>query len=990
MENMLRTKFSNLALLCVVFQFFFVMPVLARQTAVTGIVKDVTGEPLTGVSVVLKNTTTGVITDLAGKYTIQAQPKDILVFSFLGYVTVQETVGIRSVVNVTLREDPKALDEVVVVGYGTQKRSDLTGSVVSVKADDMNAIPTTSVAEMLRGLGAGIVVTQNSARPGGGSDILIRGKRSIRGGNAPLFIVDGVPVSNIDDFNSHDIQSVEVLKDASSQSIYGARASNGVILITTKKGSGNKTTVDFSAYAGTQYLKRNFDFYSGDEWVQLKREANRSYPDGIYLDDASLFGNMYPNVLAGNYTDWEDLMVKPALQQKYDLSVRSSAPNTNILASVGYFDQQGMIQPAAFQRANFRFNVEHKLSKSLTIGFKSSYVQLNRTQEDESFSEFITQSPVLSPYNEAGEMLNILADSKWNPAWNNKNMNNETDSKRLLLNVSIDWDILFIKGLKYRLNAGLDTRNSEHGVYLNSLHEKGSTSYGKATINIGKSENYLIENIFTYDLQINELNKFDLTFMQSANKMESTSTSMAGYNFATDDLGYNNIGAASKTDPVVRGITPRNLLSFMGRLRYSLMNKYLFSASARIDGSSVFGKNNKWGFFPAASFGWRISEENFMQDCNTWMNNLKLRLSYGSVGNQAIEPYQSQGLVDSYFMQFGTNEPLIGYLHGTQLPNPDLKWETTTSFNAGFDFGFLHDRITGTVEWYRSKTKDLLYERSINQITGYSTQLGNLGAVLNRGFELSFNFVPVKTKDLMWSVDMNFSTNKNEILKLNERGDDPANRLFIGHNIDAYYDYAFDGIRQTGEELIPDYGASITVNPGDIKVKDANGDGFITPEDRIVIDRTPDWTGAIGSTLKWKGIDFGFDFYIVQGGIQQNPYLYEANSGGDLHGRVNGIKVDYWTLENPSNTAPRPRDATISNFSSLSYQDASYIRLRNISLGYSFDKKRIKTIGMSSLRIYVSATNFWTKTNYLSYSPEVRAGSYPEPKTFVAGLNVSF
>jgi TonB-linked SusC/RagA family outer membrane protein len=693
-------------------------------------------------------------------------------------------------------------------------------------------------------------------------------------------------------------------------------------------------------------------------------------------------------VLDRKYTDWEDMMIKPAIQQKYDLSVRSSSATTKILASVGWFDQQGMIQPAAFQRANFRFNAEHKLSKWLTVGVNSSYTQSNRTQEDESFSKFLTESPVLSPYDENGKLLNMLADSKWNPVWNNKNMTNETESNRLLLNLSLDWDIAFVKGLKYRLNASLDARNSERGTYLNSLHEKGSASQGKATIDIDKSENYLIENIFTFDYKINELNKFDLTFVQSANKMESTSTAMAGYGFATDGLGYNNIGAASKTDPVVRSITPRNLLSYMGRLRYNLMDKYLFSASARIDGSSVFGKNNKWGFFPAASFGWRISEEDVIRDYD-WLSNLKLRLSYGDVGNQAIDPYQSQGLVDSYFMQFGSNEPLVGYLPGSQLPNPDLKWETTSSFNAGLDFGFFRDRITGTVEWYRSVTHDLLYERSINQTTGYSTQLVNIGSVLNKGFELSFNFIPVKTNNLTWSIDMNYSTNKNEILELNGKTDDVANKLFIGHNVDAYYDYAFDGIRQIGEVIIPDYG-SVTVNPGDIKVKDVNGDKFITPDDRIVIDRAPDWTGAIGSTLKWNGFDFGFDFYIVQGVTRQNAYLYDSNSGGDLHGKLNGIKVDYWTIENPSNTAPRPRDATISYFSSLSYQDASYIRLRNVSLGYSFDKQLLKPLGISKLRIYVTAANFWTKTDYLSYSPEVSAGGYPEPKTFVAGLNVSF
>mgnify|MGYP000987967061 CR=1 FL=1 len=820
---------------------FIVLPVAAQKRNIVGTVNDASGDPMIGVSVVLKGTSVGTITDFNGNYSIETSSnKDVLIFSYVGYETKTLQVGSGNVMNVTLREDTKILEELVVVGYGTQKKSDLTGSVVSVKAEDMNAIPTSSVAEMLRGQAAGVVVTQNSARPGGTSDILIRGKRSLTGGNSPLFIVDGVPVSNIDDFNSQDILSVEVLKDASSQSIYGARASNGVVLVTTKRGAENKTVVDFSAYVGTQNLKRNFDFYTGDEWVQLKREANRSFPEGVYLDDASLFGNMYQNLVDKKYTNWEELMIKPAIQQKYDLSVRSGNATTRISASLGYYDQQGMIQPASFQRANFRFNADHKLSKSVTIGLNSNYTQSNQTVEDESFSRFITQSPLLSPYDEQGDLLNILADSKWNPVWNNQNMLNERQVNRLLLNATLDWEI--IKGLKYRLNASMNTRQSEQGTYLNKLHEKGSTSNGVASIDVDQYSDYLLENILTYDYKINGQNKLDLTLVQSANSQKSTGMSMTGYGFATDDLGYNNIGAAAKTDPVSRSITPRNLLSYMGRIRYNMMDRYLFSASARVDGSSVFGVRNKWGFFPAGSFAWRASEEEFLKN-EAWLSNLKLRLSYGDVGNQAVNPYQSQGLVNSFYMQFGSGEPFVGYLPGTQLPNPDLKWETTSSFNGGIDFGLLRDRISGTIEYYHSTTRDLLMQRSINQITGYSSQLVNIGSVLNQGVEVSLNLVPVKKKDLTWMLNVNFAANQNKILALNGEVDDEgkpvndiANGWFIGYNADAYYDYQFDGIWQL-DDVIPDYGPNYKPQPGDIKVKDTDGDGLITPDDRVVMNR---------------------------------------------------------------------------------------------------------------------------------------------------------
>lgn len=974
--------------------FCLVLTISAQTRIVTGVVKDVSGEAMTGVGVVLKGTTRGTITNIDGQYSIEvASNRDVLEFSFIGYETIAKQVDNESVINIIMHEDVKMLEELVVVGYGTQRKSDLTGSVVSVKAEDMNATPTTSVAEMLRGQAAGVVVTQTSARPGGTSDILIRGKRSLTGGNAPLFIVDGVPVNNIDDFNSQDILSVEVLKDASSQSIYGARASNGVILVTTKRGEENKTVVDFSAYVGTQRVKRNFEFYDGDEWVQLKREANRSFPEGVYLDDASLFGNMYQNLVDKNYTQWESEMIKPAIQQKYDLSVRSGGKNTRIASSIGFFDQKGMIAPASFQRANFRFNADHKFSKTVSLSLNANYTQSFQKNEDDSFDKFITQSPLLLPYDENGVLQNILADSKWNPVWNNQNMLNERKLNRLLLNLNLDWEIF--KGLKYKLNASMNTRDSERGVYLNSLHEQGSNTEGKASIELGNYTDYLIENILTYDRDINEQHRFDVTLVQSANAQLSKNTSMVGYGFATDDLGYNNIGAASKTDPVVRSIIPRNLLSYMGRLRYNMMDRYLFSASMRIDGSSVFGAQNKWGFFPAGSFAWRISEEEFLHDQH-WLSNLKLRLSYGEVGNQAVSPYQSQGLVDTYFMQYGTGEPLVGYLPGSQLPNPNLKWETTGSFNSGIDFGFLRDRISGTLEFYHSVTRDLLMRQSINQITGYTSQLTNIGSVMNRGIEFSVNTIPVKSKNFTWTLFANFATNHNEILALNgeldENGkpvDDIANKWFIGYNVDAYYDYQFEGIWQLDDE-IPDFGPNYSPQPGDIKVKDVDKDGLITPDDRIVINRSPKWTGSLGSSVAWQGIEFSFDFYTVQGAIKSNAYLYDSNSGGDLHGRLNGIKVDYWTLENPSNTAPRPRDATITYFSSLGYQDASYVRLRNISLAYDFPSKLLKDIHMSKLRVYATATNLWTHTNFLSYSPELSAGGYPEPKTFLVGLNVSF
>ena len=1003
-----NTKFSSFLssirkLTLLLFAFSFMSATIIQAQQISGNIVDKNGESLIGVNVILKGSTVGTISDALGNFNIKVNsPKDILEFSYIGYENQSITVGNQKIIKVVMKDDTKTLDEVIVVGYGTQKKSDLTGSVVSVKADEMNSIPTTSVAEMLRGQAAGVVVTQNSARPGGGSDIIIRGAKSLTGGNAPLYIVDGVPVQNIDDYNSQDILSVEVLKDASSEAIYGARASNGVILITTKRGNENKTSIDFSSYVGSQVEKRNFNFYSPEEWIQLNREANRSYPDGTYLGgnpvdgvypgDPSLFGNMYQNMVDKKYSDWESLAIKPALQQKYDLSIRTGSQNTKIAASLGYYDQKGMIAPAAYQRASFRFNVEHKINKKLTLGINTNYTYSDRNQEDDTFSKFITEPALLNPFKADGSLVNVLENSKYSPLWNNANQINNTVTNNFLLNGTLEWEI--IKGLKYKLNASLNTRDAEQGIYLNSVHEKGLPVQGLSTIDITKYTDYLLENIVTYDGKINADNKFDVTLVQSTNVRSTEDTQMQGSGFVSDELAYNFISSAAKVYPIARTISPNNLLSYMGRIRYNLKEKYLFSLSARLDGSSVFGVNNKWGLFPAGSVGWRASEEGFLKD-KEWLSNLKLRASYGSVGNQGIAPYQSQVLATPFTMQFGTGDPFIGYLPGTQLPNPALKWETTSTLNTGIDISVLKDRLSGTIEYYNAQTFDLLELKSINQTTGYTSQLVNVGKVQNQGIEVTVNAVPVKTKDLTWTVSVNFAANQNKILALNGAVDangnlvnDLTNKWFIGHNINSYYDYQFDRIMQKGDTISTYY----TVKPqaGDILVKDIDKNDTINDKDRVIMDRDPKWTGSFSSTLSWKGIDFSFDIYTVQGALRLNPFLYDSNSGGSLSGSLNGIKVNYWTLENPSTTAPRPRTGTINYMASNAYQDASYIRLRNISLGYSFPKDLIKKIKMNNLRIYGSATNVLTFTKFLSYSPEASASAYPEPQTFTVGLNASF
>ena len=970
---------------------FIVIATMSVAAQVRGIVVDASGEPLVGVSVQVDGSPVGTISGVDGRFELSVKEGAALSFSYIGFAS--RHMRASGNMRVVMQEAAVEMDELVVVGYGTQRKSDLTGAVVSVKADDMNAVPTSSVAEMLRGQAAGVVVTQNSARPGGTSDIVIRGKKSLNGGNAPLYIVDGAPVDNIDDINAQDIQSVEILKDASSQSIYGARASNGVILITTKSGVEGKTQVDVNAYAGAQTLKRNFSLYDGYEFAQLKREANRTFEydaaqgtfTGTYMSDASLFGNMYQNLLSERFTDWESLMIRAAVQQKYDISVRSGTDKHKIAASLGLFDQKGMVSPSSYRRYNVSLNTQHAMHKRVQLGFRFQYAYSRQQQEDGNFSDILTKSPLLSAYDEQGNMLRLLEDSKWNPLWNNANYTNESKMHRFLANMTLDWNIW--GGLSYRLNANLNYRTKEQGIYQTSQHESGSVVGGKASITDVKYQDLLLENILTYVHKWKQQHTLDVTLVQSINAIKTTTTIPAGSDFASDILGYDGISQANTTDPTSRSISPRRLLSFMGRVRYNLMDKYLFSLSARVDGSSVFGKNNKWGCFPAGSVAWRMKEESWLKDVD-WLTNLKLRASYGWTGNQAITPYQSQGLLNTYYFKFGDLDPMVGYLPSEQLQNPDLKWETTRSLNVGVDFGFLRDRISGAVEYYHSVTTDLLMRASIDQTTGYTSQLRNIGSVRNQGVEVSLFFVPIQYSRIKWTVNATLAHNENKILSLNG-GDDTANKWFVGHNIDAYYDYEYDGIYQLGDPDINSSHASYPL-PGDIRVKDQDGDGKITTSDRIVIDRDPKLTGALSTTLTCYGVDLTLDFYGVYGAIKQNNYLFSSNQGGDLHGTRNGIKVDYWTLENPSTTAPRPRDGTIDYFSSLSYQDASYLRLRTLTVGYTFPKRWMEKAHISKFRIYFTASNVFTATRYLSYSPENNAGGYPEPRTFVGGINISF
>lgn len=979
-----------------------VLTVTAQNNLVTGSVRSEDGEGLLGVSVQDVSTKVGTITDSDGNFSLQvSDPNATLIFSYLGYKELRHALDGKTRIDITLSENTELLDEIIVIGYGVSKKSDLTGSVASIKAESLEKFPASNVTEMLRGQAAGLHVSLDNTAPGGSSKILVRGSRSLSGGQTPLYIVDGMIVPHINDLNSSDIASIEVLKDASSQAIYGSRASNGVILVTTKRGKEGKIQVDFSAYMGFQTYHRNFDLYSPQEFADLRFWAkynegtsgigtpdNRDYE--AVLDDAI----MYDTFQNKNYVDWEDLMLTSAVQQKYDVSLRGGDSKLRYAASLGYLDQEGIVVGSGYQRGNFRSNIDFTPSKWIDFGLNMSFSRSAIDSQDSNFNGILTMPQLAQAYDEDGNLLRESTTSgELNPLWKVKEYAKEQVDDYLTLAGNIT--IKPFKDFSYRFNASIRTNNREVGTYKTTLYP-GST--GEGQISEFNRSSYLIENVVNYSIPFtNKNHRLQATLIHAVEQDLQKTTGMNFINSTTDIFGWNVVGDSEISSPI-RSILRTRSVSFAGRLQYNLLERYLLTASIRRDGASVFGDGNKWANFPSVALAWRINDEAFLAN-QTWLDQLKARLSYGVVGNWAIPAYRTLGLSDAQEYLFG-EKMVIGYLPSTQLLNKDLKWETTNSMNYGLDISVFGSRLNATIEHYNTNTKDLLVKRTVPSITSYSTMWDNLGETESSGWEVSLNGDLVRNKDLEWNVGVSFSTQKNEIIKIDGRvGEDgkPINDLsnnwFVGKSINVVYNYVFGGIWQEGEE--PEQHQYLegdaAPQPGDVKIVDYDGDGKITTDDRKVYNLDPDWYGSISTSLKYKNVDMLLDFYTVQGVTKNNPYLYGFNEGGSLNGKKNGIKVNYWTEQNPSNEAPRPQfTASVPYIGIIGLQDASYFRLRSATLGYTFPRKWTSGMYISNARIYATATNLFTLTDYKSYSPEKAPGSYPEPRTFTFGINVSF
>jgi TonB-linked SusC/RagA family outer membrane protein len=992
---------------------------------VRGTVVDAHQTPLVGVNVVQKGTTNGTVTDLDGTFSFQATPNSTLVFTYIGFAEREVVWDGKNPLNVTLSEDTELLDEVVVVGYGVQKKSDLTGAIVSVNREKIESVPVTNLAAALQGQVPGLMASNTSWNPGDSPEIFIRGKRSISASNDPLFVVDGITMtSGINALNQYDIESIEVLKDASATAIYGSRGANGVILITTKQGSEGKTTIDYSGYVGVQTIQNRIEMMNGGEYAEYTREAYRnSTRANRYLSDTPdmeqdkllpMF-RQDPYVLEsvlmgydsnGNYNpanvrshDWFSDITQDALITNHSLNVRGGGKKTNFMVSASYNYTDGIVKDKEYQRYTIRTNLDHSINDYIKIGTQSQYAnyvqQRGSEMERDSYQYRITPLGKFRNEDNTLPMLIGADPQMYNPLLNLEPgaIDRPLKKNQFLGNFYVEL-MLPIDGLRFRSNLGLDfnsVQNYEFFAKETTPRQNGSSYARNAT---SHKNMYTWENYFTYDKIIKDIHRFNFTLLQSIQQDVNEASSTGVENLPSNALKYYDLGAGLLINHVNSDYNKWNLASFMGRVNYNLSERYLFTLSARYDGASRLAEGHKWVLFPSAAFAWRLNEEQFMSDIS-WMSNLKVRLGFGKTGNSAIDPYQTKGIIDQRYYVFGNGATeVIGYTP-SEMVNENLTWETTDQWNAGLDFAFFRSRINGSVDFYLQNTHDLLLERQLPVVSGYSSVMSNVGKTRNKGVEIFINTRNINNQSFTWSTDLIFSYNKQEIVELyNGKVDDIGNAWFIGQPIDVYYYYKKIGIWQdTPEELeamrlLNENGGNF--KPGKIKLLDVNGDKKINDEDRVILgQRYPKIMAALNNQMKYKNFDLSVMLYSNFGGMLKNSFEFMEKPG-----RANTMAfIDYWTPTNPTNAFPRPSvdQESVDYADALGFDKSDFVRVRNITLGYTLPTDILRRMGISQMRLYLSANNPYIFTNFTGIDPEGAAGeTSPSVSTWMFGINTTF
>ncbi|WP_158870846.1 TonB-dependent receptor [Maribellus comscasis] len=978
----------------------------AEQKNITGLVSDESGQPLPGVTVVVKGTSTGTVTDNDGKYILTGIDDGItLIFSFVGMRTQEITVDGQSSIDITMVADAIGIEEVVAVGYGTLKKRDVTGSIVSI---DNETIERTSsggnVLSAIKGSvpGLNIITTQASAEQS--SNIEIRGVKSITASNQPLIIVDGIPFSgSLSEFPTADIGSIEVLKDASSSAIYGSRGANGVIIITTKKGESGKTRVQIQSKVGFLELAKKPDIFTGPEFYDKKLEYNsRTFgltdPEEIFTPSELELYN------AGTYTDWIDVVTRVGKQQEHTISLSGSDEEQSFYVSGNFLQVKGIAKNDDFSRYSFRFNYNNTLTPWLKFATNTSLVFLDRDGLPADFRDAYYMNPLSLAYNEDGtikrypwpERLEFASPLDGLVA---DDINREY---KVFSNNYLDVDIPFISGLNYRLNTGVTFRFRNNETYYNRETKTGFESGGISNVNSNYNTNYLVEHILSYRKDIEDHSIF-LTGLYSFQKDEYRQRGISSSGFTSDILTTWQASGAALAIPSSNFVSS-SLVSQMARLNYSFKQRYSLTATIRRDGYSGFGADTKYGVFPSVGAAWNIGEENFMAGAD-WVNYLKLRASWGKNGNQAIGAYStlSRMAENNYLGGETATETAPGFVPSA-LANPNLGWETTRTIDGGIDFGLFDGKLQGALSLYKSKVTDLLLNRRISTTLGIpgSSIRQNIGETENKGYEFSLSSDIINSNDFLWNLDFNISSFKNKIVDLYGDGqDDVLNRWFIGEPIEVIFGYVHDGIWQLGEEdeiansPLPDK------FPGATKVLDASGDGVIDEDDRRIQGSVyPDFRTGLNSYIQYKDFSVNLMFYAVVG-------VKKVNAAGLLahtweYRRNNGAYWDYWTEDNPTNKYYVNHGENNSGYPVLFLQDASYLRLRDIKVSYNFKNLLSDVVKLQDCTLFFNVDNVFTVTKWQGMDPELIGASeafdasqwdvvpVPPQRTYLFGLNLKF
>ena len=1000
---------------------------VTQVKSVTGTIIDETGEPMIGVSVLVQGTTTGTVTDLDGKFVLEVPANATLVISYIGYKTQNIKVGSQHAFAIKMESDNEVLDEVVVVGYGVVKKRDLTGSVSSVKAGDIQKTASSNAMQAMQAKVPGLDIQQSSGQAGSGININLRGNRSINADNSPLILVDGVEYGSTIDINPSDIESMEVLKDASSTAIYGTKGANGVIIISTKRGKAGKTKVNLNAYVSVNEPTNIPKVMYGEREVRRLLDA-KNYKDDIadgswgthhakvedVLGTAPNFGLPYSEMDVyneGSYTDWPNLLLKNGLTQNYDLSISGGSEKTTFNISMGAMVEGGLLKNDKLARYNGKLSVDHKVNDILKVGMDMLYTHKNHDKRSGNvFGRSLYMSTIAHPYDADGNI--ILRPSPYYEAHANPLLDdqegaydNNIVTNRLFATSYLQ--LTPIKGLTLKTLFNVDYQQQHEGLYRD--YQSVSELQSAKGSYISNDQNHYIN--YTWDNTLNYITDFggsdhSLTLLlgSSTKRNEARSSQVSGYASAEHYYKSSFYDVSLIKTPVnTSSYTKTTMQSYFGRVNYSYKSKYLLAASLRADGSSVLGKGHKWGYFPSVAVAWRVSDENFMESTRDWLDNLKLRASWGSTGNAGISAYQTLPMVNAdnqIYYEFGS-----GVTTGripTTLGNENLTWETTTSYNFGVDFGFWGNRIYGSADFYINKTKDLLYAQSLPLSSVYSHVLSNIGKTKGHGFEIQIGGVPVRTKNFNWDTTLSVSTAKDEIVELSnglEKNINGRTGQIVGQPLNIYYYYEADGCWGVGEfeTYKADWEAShpgktldfpeANSTTGDVKIVDRNDDGKITDDDKRVYDRSPKCILGWNNTLTYKDFSLSFLVYARLGGWMEYG-LYQQFR----YDNANWADLDYWTPENQGARFPTPGLTKQNTYAaSTFYEKSSYIKIKDITLSYNLPKTWISKIGMSNLRVYGSMKNFFTFSSVDNYDPE-RDGdiSFPLTKQLVFGVNIEF